>query len=113
MAKLFHYLLEMKKELDLLNKQRREKQLETQRLREKCQQLEDSLAAEQARTQQQSERAERAQQTQRKMAAQLEEKNVLIAAQATRIEQLQSELAASQAELIAGATKGESIPDLT
>lgn len=43
MAKLSHYLLEMKKELEVAQKQRREKQLETQRLREKCQQLEDQL----------------------------------------------------------------------
>ena len=48
-GKLFHYLNEMKKELELAQKQRREGQLENQRLREKCQQLDDRLATEQAK----------------------------------------------------------------
>ena len=39
----------MKKELELAQKQRREGQLENQRLREKCQQLDDRLATEQAK----------------------------------------------------------------
>ena len=48
-GKLFHYLNEMKKELELAQKQRREGQLENQRLREKCQQLDDRLATEQVK----------------------------------------------------------------
>eukprot|EP01036_Dinobryon_divergens_P028002 gene28002-36882_t len=90
MAKLSHYLLEMKKELDVAQKQRREKQLETQRLREKCQQLEDQLKAEQSKTQQQSER-------QKKLQLLLDERNASLSAQALKIEQLQAALAASKA----------------
>ena len=45
--KLSHYLAEMKRELDLAQKQRKDKALESQRLREKCQQLEERLRSEQ------------------------------------------------------------------
>ena len=101
MAKLSHYLLEMKKELDAAQKQRREKQLETQRLREKCQQLEDQLVAEQNRNQQFADR-------QKKLQAQLEERNNALAAQTLKIEQLQLELATLKAT-VAGPIAGESL----
>lgn len=45
LGKLAHYLHEMKQELDVATRQRRESNLETQRLREKCVNLEDRLAA--------------------------------------------------------------------
>ena len=45
LGKLSHYLNEMKQELDVATRQRRESNLETQRLREKCVHLEDRLAA--------------------------------------------------------------------
>ena len=44
-GKLSHLINEMKKEVDLATKQRRESNLETQRLREKCMHLESLLAA--------------------------------------------------------------------
>lgn len=42
-SKMSHYLQELKRELDAVQKQRKDKHLETQRLREKCQQLEEKL----------------------------------------------------------------------
>ena len=49
LGRLTHYLNEMKKELEVAQKQRKDTQLETQRLREKCQQLEDKLSMEQTK----------------------------------------------------------------
>ena len=80
-GKLFHYMNEMKKELEIAQKQRREGQLETQRLREKCQQLDDRLAMEHSKGVGLEDRLERAKGTQRLLRAQVE-------AQAEQIEVL-------------------------
>lgn len=58
--KLFHHIGEIKKELELLQKQKKEWQLESQRLREKCQQLEDRLASESSRAASLEDRLEKA-----------------------------------------------------
>ena len=70
-GKLFHYMNEMKKELEVAQKQRREGQLETQRLREKCQQLDDRLAMEHSKSAGLEDRLERAKVTQRTLRSQV------------------------------------------
>ena len=70
-GKLFHYMNEMKKELEVAQKQRREGQLETQRLREKCQQLDDRLAMEHSKSAGLEDRLERAKATQRTLRSQV------------------------------------------
>jgi hypothetical protein len=70
-GKLFHYMNEMKKELEVAQKQRREGQLETQRLREKCQQMEDRLAMEHSKSAGLEDRLERAKVTQRTLRSQV------------------------------------------
>ena len=57
--------------LQTAQKQRREGQLETQRLREKCQQLDDRLAGEQSRAAGLEDRLERAKGTQRSLRSQV------------------------------------------
>ena len=71
-GKLSHYLAEMKKELDVSQKQRKETQLEMLRLRERCQQLEDRLALEQSKTQGLEERLERSKASQKTLQAQVQ-----------------------------------------
>lgn len=70
-GKLFHYVNEMKKELENAQKQRREGQLETQRLREKCQQLDDRLAVEHSKSAGLEDRLDRAKTTQRTLRSQV------------------------------------------
>jgi uncharacterized protein YdcH (DUF465 family) len=70
-GRLFHYVNEMKKELENAQKQRREGQLETQRLREKCQQLDDRLAVEHSKSAGLEDRLERAKATQRTLRSQV------------------------------------------
>jgi hypothetical protein len=71
-AKLSHHMSEMKKELEIFAKQRRENTLEMQRLREKCQQLEDRVSIEHTRCVTLEERLEKSQSRQKLMAAQVE-----------------------------------------
>lgn len=71
-GKLSHYLTEMKKELDISNRQRKEMQLEMQRLHEKCQQLEDYLTIEQSKVQALEERLEKSKSNQKNLQAQIE-----------------------------------------
>lgn len=71
-GKMSHYVNEMKKELDIFQKQRKEMQLEMQRLREKCQQLEDQLTVEQSKVVTLEERLERSKANQRNLLAQID-----------------------------------------
>jgi len=80
-AKMAHYLGELKRELDAAQKQRRDATLETQALRDKCQQLEDRLSVEQARAQGLEERLERARVNQRLLQTQVDAQNLKIAEQ--------------------------------
>ena len=84
-AKMAHYLGELKRELDAAQKQRRDANLETQALRDKCQQLEDRLSVEQARAQGLEERLERARGNQRLLQTQIDTQNIKIAEQETII----------------------------
>ena len=59
LARMSHYLNELRRELDLASKQRKEHSLEMKRLREKCQQLEDKLAVEISRSAALEDRAEK------------------------------------------------------
>lgn len=90
-GKLFHYMNEMKKELETAQKQRREGQLETQRLREKCQQLDDRLEMEHSKSAALEDRLERGKSAQRSLRSQVE-------AQAAQIEALIEALAQSTLE---------------
>ena len=90
-GKLFHYINEMKKELESAQKQRREGQLETQRLREKCQQLDDRLEMEQSKSAGLEDRLDRGKSAQRTLRLQVE-------AQAAQIEALLEALAQSSVE---------------
>ena len=92
-GKLFHYMNEMKKELESAQKQRREGQLETQRLREKCQQLDDRLEMEQSRSAGLEDRLDRGKSAQRTLRLQVE-------AQAAQIEALLEALAQPSAETV-------------
>lgn len=59
LARMSHYLNELRRELDMASKQRKEHSLEMKRLREKCQQLEDKLAVEVSRSAALEDRAEK------------------------------------------------------
>ncbi len=71
-AKLSHHMTEMKKELEVCTKNRRDSNIEVQRLREKCQQLEDRVALEKSKCATLEERLEKSQLRQRNMLIQIE-----------------------------------------
>jgi hypothetical protein len=72
MAKMAHLASELKKEIDSAAKSRRDSNIEIQRLREKCQVLEDRVAHERGKVSSLEERLEKSQMRQRHMGAQLE-----------------------------------------
>lgn len=76
-----HYLNEMRKELDQAVWQRRESGLETQRLREKCVQLEDKLQSERVKTAALEEKLEKALSRQKYLQNQVDTLTVATASQ--------------------------------
>lgn len=89
-AKMAHYISELKRELDVAQKQRKDASLETQGLRDKCQQLEDRLSVEQARAQGLEERLDRAKGNQRLLQAQIDAQSLKIVEQETIISNFSS-----------------------
>lgn len=72
MAKLAHHATEIRKEVENATKARRDSNIEIQRLREKCQLLEDKVAHERSKVSTLEERLEKSQSRQRNMATQIE-----------------------------------------
>jgi hypothetical protein len=89
-TKLFHHLSETKKELEGLQKQRKEWSLESQRLREKCQQLEDRIITETSRCAGYEERLEKSKTVQRSMQTQLDQQAMKIESLSATIEHQQT-----------------------
>lgn len=72
MAKLAHHASEIRKEVENATKARRDSNIEIQRLREKCQHLEEKVSQERSKSASLEDRLEKSQMRQRSMAAQLE-----------------------------------------
>lgn len=85
-VKISNHMNEMKRELETLQKQKRDSSLESQRLREKCQQLEDRLASEQSRNSALEEKLEKAKEVQKSLLAQINSQAAKIESQLNTIE---------------------------
>ena len=83
MAKLAHHATEIRKEVENATKARRDSNIEIQRLREKCQLLEEKVSQERSKAASLEERLEKSQMRQRSMAAQIESLQQALAASST------------------------------
>lgn len=101
-TKLLYHLSETKKEVETLQKQRKEWSLESQRLREKCQQLEDRISTETSRCAGLEDRLEKSKAVQRSMQTQLDQ-------QAIKIENLTATIEHQQFIIQSLSTKSTSI----
>mmetsp|Transcript_23465 Transcript_23465/g.21338 ORF Transcript_23465/g.21338 Transcript_23465/m.21338 type:complete len:352 (-) Transcript_23465:80-1135(-) len=88
--RIYNHLSEMKKEVEALQKQKKDWQLESQRLRERCQQLEERLTSETIRCTSLEERLEKSKVTQKTMKALIDQQQSTIDNQNSLILSLQS-----------------------